>query len=170
MQRSEKIILVLSVDTEEEFDWNSGFPQENCSIENIDQIPGFQYFCENLGIRPTYLVDYPVVANKHAAGMFRDYVLSEKAEVGAHLHPWCNPPFFAETNEERSHVVNLPVCEVEAKLDRLIEKIEQGIGRPPKSFRTGRWGINASLINLLEKKGFAVESSVYPLYSNQFFS
>ena len=170
MVPKEKIILVLSVDTEEEFDWNSGFPQDNCSIENINQIPGFQYFCENLGIRPTYLVDYPVISDQYAADMFRDFVESGNAEVGAHLHPWCNPPFFSETDEERSHVVNLPEREVEAKLDALIEKIEQGVGRRPKSFRTGRWGINASLINLLEDKGFAVESSVYPLYHNQFFS
>ena len=170
MASKEKIILVLSVDTEEEFDWNSGFPQDNCSIDNVNQIPGFQYFCENLGIRPTYLVDYPVIANHYAADMFRDFVESGNAEVGAHLHPWCNPPFFGDTNEERSHVINLPESEVEAKLDCLVEKIVQGVGQSPRSFRTGRWGISASLINLLERKGFAVESSVYPLYSNRFFS
>jgi len=45
--------FLLSVDTEEEFDWGGRFPQEDCSVENIQCIPAFQEFCETIDIRPT---------------------------------------------------------------------------------------------------------------------
>lgn len=165
-----EVMFVLSVDTEEEWNWDAEFPEHNFSVKNVQFLPAFQSFCESMGIRPTYFVDYPVVDDKTALKQMKTTIKSGKCEVGGHLHPWCNPPYFGKTTEFESHVVNLPIAQVEAKLDRLIDKIQQTLGVTPRSFRTGRWGINGPIIQALKARGFNIDSSVYPLYQNEHFS
>ena len=46
--KNDKTIFLLSVDAEEEFNWNGSFPQENCEVTNIQRIPKLQKFCEFL--------------------------------------------------------------------------------------------------------------------------
>ncbi|TRX57934.1 polysaccharide deacetylase family protein [Thalassomonas sp. M1454] len=169
LTNKDDVIFILTVDTEEEWDWSDEFPNDNFSVSNIFELPAFQLFCQELGIKPTYFVDYAVANNTDAANVLAN-INPELCEVGAHLHPWANPPFFGETTEKSSHVVNLPIEQTQQKLDLLINKIQQNIGSTPRSFRTGRWGINGEILQLLDDKGFEVDSSIYPLYSNEFFS
>lgn len=163
------LLFILSVDTEEEWNWAGPFPNENFSVENIHEIPAFQTFCQELGIKPTYFVDYAVANNAIAAQKIKQ-LSKEHCEIGAHLHPWANPPFYNETSEESSHVVNLPIAHVKEKLQMLTQKIEDEIGIHPKSFRTGRWGINGEILKLLQDEGITVDSSIYPLFCNDYFS
>lgn len=169
-EKRPEIQFILSVDTEEEFDWGEGFPQQNCSIENIKQIPAFQAFCDQLGVRPTYLIDYPVAQDLQAAAVFRGFVQQGKAEVGAHLHPWCNPPLTEENGEYESHIIHLPGDLIRSKLKVLTDAIYTNIGIAPTCFRTGRWGTDAKVIQALLDAQFLVDSSVIPLYENQYFS
>ncbi|PTB98586.1 WalW protein, partial [Marinobacter sp. Z-F4-2] len=37
-----KVYFVLSVDTEEEWDWDGPFPNKVISVENVDHLPVFQ--------------------------------------------------------------------------------------------------------------------------------
>jgi hypothetical protein len=67
-------------------------------------------------------------------------------------------------------VVNLPIDEVKQKIENLVTKIKQTLDVTPKSFRTGRWGIDGKVMNLLIENGFDVDSSVYPFYQNEYFS
>ena len=164
------ILFILSVDTEEEWDWSGPFPEKNFSLENTRNIPEFQEFCNTLGIRPTYFVDYAVADDLKSSMILRNIAEQNQCEIGGHLHPWCNPPFTGKATEERSHVVNLPISLVEEKIDLLNQKIKENIGITPRSFRTGRWGINGPVLSLLEQKGYNLDSSVYPYYSNEFFS
>ena len=164
------ILFVLSVDTEEEWEWSNDFPESDCSVKNIEKLPAFQEFCESLGIKPTYFVDYAVADDTFSSDVLRMFATKKKAEIGAHLHPWCNPPFFGKTDEAKSHVVNLPQDQVKEKLDHLIERLITNIGPAPVSFRSGRWGINGSTLALLAERGFKVDSSVYPFYENTYFS
>lgn len=165
----EEVIFVLTVDTEEEWDWSDEFPNDNFSVSNIFEIPALQLFCQELGIKPTYFVDYAVANNPNAAAVLAN-INPTLCEIGAHLHPWANPPFFGLTSEESSHVVNLPIEQTQQKLKLLIEKIQDNIGATPRSFRTGRWGINGDILQLLITNDFDVDSSIYPFYSNEFFS
>lgn len=163
------VTFILSVDTEEEWNWSDSFPNKDFSVTNVDEIPAFQAFCQELNIKPTYLVDYAVANNKHSAEILKS-IHHEHCEIGAHLHPWANPPFYDETSEYSSHVINLPIEHVEAKLKALIEIIKTNIGCQPKSFRTGRWGINGEVLQLLYANNIDTDSSVYPLYNHQYFS
>lgn len=164
------VLFLLSVDAEEEWDWEGEFPQKDFSVNNSDQLPAFQAFCQTLGIRPTYFVDYAVAADPRAAKHLADSVANNHCEIGAHLHPWCNPPYFGRTGEKESHVVNLPIEQTEAKLEQLVTLLQKVFGSQPRSFRTGRWGINGEILQLLAKKGFSVDSSMYPFYQNDYFS
>lgn len=40
-----KILFVMTIDTEEEWDWGKGFPVEKHSVQNTRNIPKFQRFC-----------------------------------------------------------------------------------------------------------------------------
>lgn len=164
------IIFVLTIDTEEEWDWSGPFPQKVANVNNIDKLPAFNNICENLGIRPTYFVDYAVSDNQSAVEKMLTFSSKGNCEIGAHLHPWCNPPYFGEVGEAESHVVNLPVEQVSQKLDALMASIETGFGVKAKSFRTGRWGIDKNVMDLLVKSGITLDSSVYPFYQNEYFS
>lgn len=170
MKNKTPIIFVLTIDTEEEWDWSGPFPQQVANVKNIDKLPAFNTICENIGIRPTYFVDYAVSDDDHAVDKMLTFTEKGNCEIGAHLHPWCNPPYFGEVGEAESHVVNLPVEQVSQKLDTLIASIETGFGIKPKSFRTGRWGINKNVMDLLVKSGITVDSSVYPFFENEYFS
>lgn len=165
-----KIIFILSVDTEEEFDWGQGFPQQNCSVQNIEELPAFQRFCESKEIRPTYLVDYPVAENNRTAGIIRAIIARGGVEVGSHLHPWCTPPISGPNDERASHVVNLSDEIVQAKLDSISDAIRNNIGVNPVVFRTGRWGMNSAVLNIVKNAGYKVDSSIYPYYENDYFS
>ncbi|MDP5031415.1 MAG: polysaccharide deacetylase family protein [Paraglaciecola sp.] len=164
------VLFVLSVDTEEEWDWSGEFPQKNFSIDNVFRLSDFQHLCNDLGVKPTYFIDYAVAENDKAAAVFKQPEFKENCEIGAHLHPWCNPPYFGHVSDKESHVVNLPIEQVEQKLASLVKLLSSQFGEQPRSFRTGRWGIDAKVMRLLTKYNFTLDSSVYPFWQNEYFS
>ncbi|MBD1390538.1 polysaccharide deacetylase family protein [Neiella sp. HB171785] len=164
------VLFVVSIDTEEEWDWEGPFPEQNCSVSNIQNVPKFHRFLSDCGVRPTYFVDYAVASMPEAAKTLKSVLDIGDSELGAHLHPWCNPPYTGETGEFESHVVNLPRQLVADKLDELMAKLLTEFGSSPKSFRTGRWGIDGKVLELLIERGIEVDSSVYPFYRNSYFS
>lgn len=170
MTSKQKVQFILSVDTEEEWNWESAFPQVDYGLENICQLIPFQQFCENLGIQPTYFVDYAVLNSDSCAETIRSLLLSGQAEVGGHLHPWNNPPYYGPTSDFESHVINLPIENVRAKLVALLDLMQEKIAVKPTSFRTGRWGINGPVLGLLREYGFIADSSVIPFYKTDYFS
>lgn len=163
-------LFILSVDTEEEWHWDEPFPEQNCQVKNVQQIPALQICCESIGVRPTYFVDYAVADNSQAVEAINSARQRNQCEIGAHLHPWCNPPLYGKTGEAESHVVNLPIEHTAAKLDKLITTLNDKFSINPTSFRTGRWGINNAVLDLLANRGFTVDSSIYPFYKNEYFS
>lgn len=169
-ENKKPMIFVLTIDTEEEWDWSGPFPQQVANVNNIDKLPAFNNICEDLGIRPTYFVDYAVSNNKLAVEKMLTFTTKGNCEIGAHLHPWCNPPYFGDVGEAESHVINLPVEQVSQKLDVLMTSLESSFGVKAKSFRTGRWGIDKNVMELLIKSGINLDSSVYPYYQNEYFS
>lgn len=169
MKEKQQIIFLLSVDTEEEWPWDGPFPESNFAVENIAKLDEFQSFCERNSYRPVYFVDYAAAEAFPQYPNFFNKKRQVNYEIGAHLHPWANPPFFGPANDEKSHVVNLPISHVEQKLDTLLKLFKEKLDCEPTSFRTGRWGISNEIMKMLASRGFDVDSSVYPFYKNQYF-
>lgn len=154
--------LVITVDTEEDGLWQGRYPRQHTSVENLRGLPRFQAFCEKLGIRPTYLIDWPVVECSWAVEWLAAWQEAGQCEVGAHLHPWCNPPFHEECNDYNSYLCNLPSELQYEKLRQLTEAIQRRFGRRPRSFRAGRYGLDAAGARMLAELGYLVDSSVTP--------
>ncbi|MBK1617412.1 hypothetical protein CKO42_02860 [Lamprobacter modestohalophilus] len=167
--RRPQVLFLLSIDTEESWDWSGPFPEAGWCVENVQQLRPFHQVCYDLGVRPTLFVDYPVANNEQAVQVIRELQRTGQYEIAAHLHPWCNPPYFGRPNERDSHVVNLPIEQVEIKLKNLVKILEEQFHVRPVSFRTGRWGIDGKVMQLLKQHGFSIDCSIYPFWENQFF-
>lgn len=153
--------LIVTVDTEEEGLFGEQFSAHGLSVKNLQFLGRFQSLCESWKVSPVYLIDTPVVENDAAAGQLREWVQGGTCEVGAHLHPWCAPPFGEETSTRNSFHCNLPAELEREKLQRLTEAIESRIVRPV-SYRAGRYGQSARGLAVLEELGYELDSSVIP--------
>ena len=54
--KSAPVIFILSIDTEEEWDWSGAFPQQNVDVNNVNLLPSFHQHLASLGLRPTFFV------------------------------------------------------------------------------------------------------------------
>jgi len=154
--------LIVTVDTEEEGLWNGQYRREGNTVRNVYCLGRFQELCDRFGVRPTYLVDAPVLQDDAAVELLRGFQDSGRAEIGAHLHPWCNPPHEEPLNTRNSYMCNLPEALQRAKLTWLTERIERRFGRRPTSFRAGRYGLDIVGARILRELGYLVDSSVIP--------
>src|SRR5690242_7853723 len=77
--------FILTVDTEEEFDWTKPIRREGHGLDHLPRLAKFQQFCEHEGVAPIYLVDYPVATSALAGDILREPVAKGRAEVGIQL-------------------------------------------------------------------------------------
>jgi hypothetical protein len=63
-----------------------------------------------------------------------------RAEIGAHLHPWANPPFskWDRGDTTPAYPAELPLGVFAAKLDVLTGVLAAKLGARPRSYRAGR--------------------------------
>lgn len=156
--------VLLTVDTEEEFDWRAPFRREGYGLSHIAAIPRFQAFCEGIGAHPVYLVDWPVVQDRQAVEIIGDAVRRGTAEVGVQLHPWVNPPFDEDVSERNSYPGNLPHTLEAAKFTLLRDAIEAAFGAAPLIYRAGRYGLGPQTAELLKAAGIRIDTSVRALF------
>lgn len=161
--------VLLTVDTEEEFDWTGPFRREGHGLSHVTAIPRFQAFCERIGAHPVYLVDWPIVQDSRAVEIIGDAVRRGTAEVGVQLHPWVSPPFDEEVSMHNSFAGNLPPALEAAKFEALRDAIETAFEAPPLIYRAGRYGLGPHTAALLKRHGIRVDTSVRSLfdYSHQ---
>ncbi len=155
----------MIVDTEEEFDWSTPLSRSNRSVDTIPAQDRAQAIFAEFGIVPTYVVDYPVASSAEAVDVLRGYADSGACEIGAHLHPWVNPPDEEAVTPYNSYGGNLPPDLERRKLARLTEAIEAAFGRRPRVFKAGRYGLGPATPAALEALGYQVDASVVPLTS-----
>ena len=151
---------LLTVDTEEEFDWNGPFRSSGHTLHHVARLARFQNFCEEIGVVPTYLVDWPIATSPEAIEVLGGPVTSGRAEIGVQLHPWVNPPFEEEVNPHNSYAGNLPPALEQEKLRRLRDTIEDAFGTAPLIYRAGRYGLGPHTAGFLTEAGIPVDSSV----------
>lgn len=156
--------FVVTVDTEEEFDWSAPLDRDRHTIETIPRIRKFQQFCEGFGVVPIYLIDYPIVASSAISEVLADAVAAGRAEIGVQLHPWVNPPHIEEVNQHNSYAGNLaPGLELE-KFRLLRDAIEKRFDKVPLIYRAGRYGTGAHTAAMLADAGVAIDTSVRSLF------
>lgn len=151
---------LLTVDTEEEFDWTGPFTRTEHGLDHVSSIGRFQEFCEGIGVSPVYLVDWPIVSNPVAVDIIGSAVRTGKAEVGIQLHPWVNPPFTEDVGVHNSFAGNLPPALERAKFMRLRDRIADAFNVVPLIYRAGRYGLGPETAGLLRDAGVAIDSSV----------
>ncbi len=161
--------LIVTVDTEEDDAWNSGYVRGGQTVENIRNVGSFQDLCARFGIRPTYLVDTPVADDPRCVELLRRIQDSGGCEIGAHLHPWCTPPFTEDLSPRNSFLCNLSAELQREKIRSITEAINNRFGRRPTSFRAGRYGLDIVGFKILRELEYRTDSSVIPFsdYSSE---
>ncbi len=157
---SKPTALIVTVDTEEEGLWGGEYRREGNTVRNIAGIERFQQICDQFEVRPTYLVDTPVVENDQSAELLKGIQDAGRCEIGAHLHPWCAPPFDETISAKNSYQCNLPESLQREKMEILTDRIETRFGRRSTSYRAGRYGLDIVGARILEQLGYVVDSSV----------
>jgi peptidoglycan/xylan/chitin deacetylase (PgdA/CDA1 family) len=157
--------LIITIDTEADNQWARS---ETLELRNIDYIPRFQDLGDQYGFKPTYLITYTMATSEHFIQTVGPYQQAGKAEIGAHLHPWSNPPLIALTDNDHQHHPfphEYPEDDLRAKLTTLTNAIESHLGQRPLTFRAGRYGFDATVASLLSELGYIADCSVTPLTS-----
>lgn len=151
---------LLTIDTEEEFNWGGNFSKTDYGLDHVTRLAKFQEFCENLGVVPVYLVDWPIANSREAIEILAPAAAAGRAEIGIQLHPWVNPPHEEEINTRNSFAGNLPFDLERAKLLRLRDRITEAFGVNPLIYRAGRYGTGPRTAEILHEAGIPIDTSV----------
>ena len=154
--------LAVVVDTEAEFDWRAPFDRGQTAVTNVQEQWRAQQIYDRYGLRPLYLIDYPVATSAESCATLRALVEGNRCSIGAHLQPWTTPPFSETVSVHNSFAGNLPENVERAKLRTLVTAIRNGLGVDPVHFKAGRYGLGPNTFRILQETGFRVDFSVMP--------
>ena len=155
--------LLVSIDTEEEFDWNQPVVRKLHTVESARYLWRTDAIFERFGVCPSYFIDYPVATDPGISTNLAELCAKGRCNVGAHLHPWTNPPHEEELSTYASFPGNLKPELEERKLRTLTEIIAERVKQRPVTYRAGRYGVGPSTARILEKLGYKIDMSVVPL-------
>jgi glycosyltransferase involved in cell wall biosynthesis len=157
--------LLVLADAEEAFDWGKPFSRAATDVSSMARQDAAHRVYERYGVRPTYLVDYPVATQDAGRQPLRELLADRRCDVGAQLHPWVSPPYTEEVTTWNSFNGNLPAALEYAKLERLCGAITDAFGTAPRIYRAGRYGVGARTAEMLLALGFQADSSTMPRWS-----
>jgi len=155
--------LLVGIDTEGDNQWEAQARQAQ-AFENIYALPRLHARFERHGVRPTYVVTYPVATDGRSIEILRFLLLRGTCEIGAHHHAWETPPCSPGDVARHPYASTLPIEQFEAQLAALTVAIARATDDRPLTYRSGRFGFAAAHVAALEREGYLVESSVTPLF------
>ena len=156
-------VLVVVVDTEEEFDWTQPFSRDSTGTTAIAaQHLAHDEVFDALGIVPTYVVDWPVATTQASVAALSALLRSGRCEIGTHLQPWVSPPHTEIVNNFNSYSCNLPAELEFEKLRLLTQAITENFGRAPTTFKAGRYGVGAHTLEAITALGYRIDASFVP--------
>jgi hypothetical protein len=155
--------LLVGIDTESDDQWSLA-ARERPTFENLYALPGLHERFRRHGVRPTYVVTWPVARDPRSADVLRALHESQTCEIGAHHHAWETPPCTADDLKRHLYALDLAPERFDAQLAALTDAIADAVGERPVSYRSGRFGFAAAHVSALEKAGYLVDSSVSPLF------
>lgn len=156
--------FLVTVDTEEEFDWSGPFTRDRHGLTHLTGVERFQSMCRSRSVAPLYLVDFPITTDPFGAEYFGNLARNGEAEIGLQLHPWVTPPFDEVVNARNSYACNLSPQVERAKLELLHAAVVEKLGVQPDSYRAGRYGYGASTAAILRDLGIRFDTSIRSLF------
>lgn len=155
--------LIITMDTEGDNLW-AWKPGKEITTENTVFLARFQTLCEKYGFKPTWLTNYEMICDPRYVRLITDVVGRNAGELGMHLHAWNNPPDFSLpiVSGGAPYLVEYPSEIMEAKIAALHQAIIARTGIVPTSHRAGRWAMNQTYFELLQKYGYDADCSVTP--------
>jgi len=154
--------LIVVIDTEEEFDWNAEPDPQATAVTAMDHINRAQDIFNEYGIAPCYVVDYSIASQARSVAPLKAYLDAGQCEIGAHLHPWVNPPVEETLSRSNMYPGNLPEPLERQKLTRLRDTIAENFGAAPRIYKAGRYGYGPNTTAILNDLGFDIDLSVCP--------
>jgi peptidoglycan/xylan/chitin deacetylase (PgdA/CDA1 family) len=155
--------LLVGIDTESDNQWDAA-ARARPTFENLYALPQLHALFRRHGVRPTYVITWPVARDPRSADVLRGLRESGTCEIGAHHHAWETPPSTDEDVRRHVYALDLPAERFDRQLDALTAAIEDAVGERPVSYRSGRFGFSAAHVSSLERAGYLVDSSVAPLF------
>ena len=149
--------LIVTVDTEEQFDWSS-FDFRHHLVNDTGDVDKFQRRCVIENIKPLYFLTYPLLADDDVVGYYASLLQEDTADAGLHLHQWMTPPGDF-SGEFYSYQTNLPRYAYREKLRELASKFSNAVGRSAIAHRAGRYGIAKADYDLLADIGIKYDFS-----------
>jgi hypothetical protein len=163
MSTARRPSLLVAIDTEGDNQWDPAARQHQ-TFQNLHALGNLHAFFARHGVRPTYVITYPVARDARSALVLRELLAGGDCEIGAHHHAWETPPFDARDVRRHPYASQLPLDQFDAQLASLTNAIKEAVGRAPISYRSGRFGFAATHVSSLEQQGYLIESSVAPLF------
>ena len=89
--------LIVTIDTEEEFDYSKPFTTDQHSTHNIElhHQHMMDFYIQN-DVQPVMVVSYPVLQDDHTVSLLKSVFDKKQIVIGSHLHPWVTPPYKEE--------------------------------------------------------------------------
>lgn len=163
--RTDKPLMMVIIDTEEDFDWSRPFKRFHNSTASVKGQLKAQNIFEKFGITPTYVIDYCIATDPYSISFFKELYGDGHCSIGAHLHPWVNPPYDEPINNFNSFHGNLPENLELAKIRTLDRKIEENFQLKPRMFKAGRYGFGPNTLKLLKQENYIIDCSFVPYSS-----
>ena len=155
-------VLFVVVDCEAEFDWSKPFDRAQTGVTAMQAVERGQAVFDRYALRPVYVTDYAIVSQPAGYLPLRAIYDRGGCALGAHLHPWINPPLTEALSVHNSYAGNLPVELERAKLRALVDAFAAAFGFRPRFFKAGRYGVGPHTLELLADEGIRVDFSVIP--------
>ena len=156
------LYLTIGIDTESDNQWSTE-SRLTPTYKNICALPHLDELFQKCGARPTYLITYPVATEPRSAETIRRLAASDSCEIGAHHHVWETPPCDPDEARGLSYALQIPLDRFTRQLATLTTAVGNTAGYAPVSYRSGRYGLDASHTAVLEQAGYRLDSSVHPL-------
>ncbi len=161
------VYLIVSIDTECDKGpgWRIQYPFRFASVlHGIPEVlePLFQ----RNGVRATYLLSPEVMRDAASSALLAGL---NDCELGTHLHGEYiepEPDYQAEITATPQSAYRAEI--EQAKLANLTQVYRSRFGRPPTSFRAGRFSLSRHSLKFLDELGYVVDSSVTPFRTNHY--